>query len=161
MTCRVRLGLGHSLRWCRFSLYLLHPARNNAASEHFLFTFGRVQKRFSSKQIYFLGSCLPRSHEIRIPRFSLKLDACNQRFRCTESYNNEIYFEIKMAPATLCTSPPHVAGGQNPFFNFWTSLGPLQQQLVVAVVQYWLHLTLCNPMDYNTPASLSFTIFRV
>lgn len=89
------------------------------------------------------------SHGIRIPRFFFSMDTCNQRFRCTESYNNEILFWDKDGTMWPLYQPSSCGR--------WTKLAPFQfpghsWTLALAACRCCrsvtkLHLTLCNPMD--------------
>lgn len=112
--CRMRLGLGHSLRWLWVFPLSASSSRNSTASEHFLFTFGRVQQDLAQNRFYFLEfhvyPGIPWDQDSEV---FFSMDTCNQRFRCTESYNNEILFWDNEAPYGLFNSPPYVAGGQN------------------------------------------------
>ena len=102
------------------------------------------------------------SHEIRIPRFSFPWIPVIRDSDVQKVIIMRFYFEIKMAPYGLFTSPPHVAR--------WTKLAPFQFPghswiLTLAVCCGCCSfakscLTLCNPMDCCTQASLSFTVFQ-
>ena len=161
--CRMRLGLGHSLRWLWVFPLSASSSRNSTASEDFLFTFGRVQKDLAQNRFYFLEfhvyPGIPWDQDSKV---FFSMDTCNQRFRGTESYNSEILFWDNDGTIWPLYQPSSCGR--------WTKLVPFQFPghswiLTLALCCSCSSvtkscLTLCNPMDCSTSASLSYAIFR-
>ena len=125
--CRMRLGLGHSLRWLWVFPLSASSSRNSTASEHFLFTFGRVQKDLAQNRFYFLEfhvyTGIPWDQDSEV---FFSMDTCNQRFRCTESYNNEILFWDKVGTIWPLYQPSSCGrvDKTSTFSISWTPLDP-------------------------------------